>query len=237
MSGVGALALLASGELRLRGLIPWASNYTFLAEVVDGDRCALAVYKPREGETPLWDFPDGTLCLREVAAYEVSEALGWSLVPPTVLRGGPHGVGSVQLFIDAEPDQHYLTLGPPHAETFRKVAAFDVLVNNADRKSGHCLLERVSGRIWAVDHGVTFHAHPKLRTVIWDFAGERVPRGVLTDLRRFLAVLEAGERTERLRSLLAEEEIEALRRRTRALLEAGVYPDPGPRRHLPWPPV
>jgi hypothetical protein len=241
MAGVArdrALRLLETGEMKLLGLMPRASNYTFLAEVSDGDLRALAVYKPRDGETPLWDFPDGTLCLREVAAYVVGEALGWGLVPPTVLRDGPHGEGSVQLFIDHDPSEHYLTLAPRFGEVFRKVAAFDVILNNADRKSGHCLLESSSGRIFVVDHGVSFHPHPKLRTVIWDFAGEPVPEEITRDVGTLADALSAdGEATERLASLLAGEELEALAGRARALANGGRYPAPGPGRPYPWPAV
>jgi hypothetical protein len=236
-SGAEALALLSSGDLRVRALLPAASNDTYLAEAVDGDRGALAVYKPRDGEAPLWDFPYGTLCLREVAAYEVSEALGWGFVPPTVLRGGPRGVGSVQLFIDHDPDEHYFTLAPARADDFRRACAFDLLINNADRKAGHCLLESETGRVWLIDHGVSFHAQPKLRTVIWDFAGERIADAVLADLDRFAGLLEGGAFAERLGALLAAVEVEALRRRALRVVEAGAFPGPGSRRHYPWPPV
>jgi len=232
-----ALSLLAAGKMRVRGLMPEASNYTYLAEVADRDRCALVVYKPRDGESPLWDFPDGTLCRREVAAYEVSEMLGWELVPPTILRDGPHGPGAVQLFVEHDREEHYFTLMPAHDDTFRRVAAFDLLINNADRKAGHCLRERSSGRIQLVDHGVTFHVQPKLRTVIWDFAGERIPADVHADAKRFLASLEKGSTPERLRGLLTAAEIHALAKRTKTLLDAGVYPAPGSHRHYPWPPI
>lgn len=230
------LSTLAAGEVRIRGLMPEASNYTFLAEVVEGRRCVLAVYKPRSGETPLWDFPDGTLCQREVAAYLVSEALGWDLVPPTLLRDGPHGPGAVQRYVDHDSEEHYFTLMPSHADDFLRVAAFDLIINNTDRKSGHCMRERSTGRIQVVDHGVTFHQQPKLRTVIWDFAGEPIPAPILVDARRLLEVLD-GSLRDTLRPLLDESEIEAMRRRTDALIRAGIYPQPGPRRPYPWPPI
>lgn len=235
--GLSATELLTSGELVVRGRMPWASNETFLAEVREGGRAALVVYKPRDGEAPLWDFPDGTLCLREAAAYEVSEATGWSLVPPTVLRGGPLGAGSVQLFVDHDPEEHYLTLAPEHPDVFRRVAAFDVVVNNADRKSGHCLREAGTGRIWIVDHGVCFHADVKLRTVIWDLAGAPLTADVAAGLERLGAELDGGSLRARLAGLLSDDETQALGRRAGALLEAGVYPSPGPRRAVPWPPV
>lgn len=235
-----ALELLTHGELEIEGLLPWSSNYTFLATVRHGGRSALAVYKPRSGERPLWDFPHGTLCLREVATFVVSEALGWSLVPPTVLRDGPHGIGSVQRFIHADPEAHYFTLQdhPAYTETFRRIAVFDVVVNNADRKSGHCLLGR-DGRIWAVDHGITFHVMLKLRTVIWEFAGEPIPAPILKDLEALRQRLRDGSSlVQTLRRLLSAEEIDALRERVDGLLTQKTFPHPDPhRRHIPWPPV
>lgn len=229
------LALLRAGEIRPTHVVGWASNDTYVAEVRDGDAAVRAIYKPREGEAPLWDFPDGTLWRREVAAYEVSEALGWSLVPPTVAReDGPLGPGSLQLFVDVEPEEHYATLRETRAECFRRVAAFDVLVNNADRKSGHCLLERATGRIWCVDHGICFHREPKLRTVIWEFAGKPIPGDLLADVARFAAALRG---LDEVRALLAAREVAALGDRARAMLAAGHYPDPGEGRPFPWPPV
>src|SRR5918999_4925664 len=171
------LDLLARGDLRPLSLLPRASNFTFLAEVVDGDRTALAVYKPRAGETPLWDFPEGTLCNREVAAYLVARELGWPDVPATVLRDGPHGEGSVQLYLEADPAEHYFSLRDRFEDVFRAVAAFDLLVGNGDRKAGHCLLAP-DGRVWSVDHGLCFAADPWLRTVIWDFAGDPIPEAL-----------------------------------------------------------
>lgn len=229
--------LLRTGEIDVLGLMPNASNYTFAVTAGSAALRALAVYKPSEGETPLWDFPEGTLYARELAAYDVSVALGWDLVPPTVVRDGPHGIGSLQLFVDAEPDAHYLSLMPEHAGVFRRVAAFDVVINNADRKSGHCLLERETGRILVVDHGVCFHVQPKLRTVIWDFAGEQLPPDVVEGLRRLDDALD-GPLSEQLGALLAPEEVEAVRARTHALLDAGAFPDvPADRRPYPWPPI
>ncbi len=140
LTGPRVPAALVSGELELLGLLPNSSNYTFLARATAGDEQVLAVYKPRRGEMPLWDFPEGTLCQREVAAYVVARELGWPNVPPTVLREGPEGLGSTQLFVEFDPSQHYFTLEGTHADAFRRVALFDVVVNNADRKGGHCLL-------------------------------------------------------------------------------------------------
>src|SRR5712691_10814787 len=169
--------------------MPNASNYTFLSEVADPERTVLAVYKPRDGETPLWDFPEGTLCRREVAAYVLSRSLGWPSIPPTVLREGPHGPGSVQQFIRFDPTEHFFTLRETRLDDFRAVAAFDVVVNNADRKGGHCLLGE-DGTIWLIDHGVCFAVEPKLRTVIWDFAGDPLPESLCRDLGRLEQELE-----------------------------------------------
>ena len=176
------IALLERGDLEVLGLLPRASNFTFLARVRDGKEQTLAVYKPRSGEAPLWDFEEGTLAAREVAAFVVAEALGWPWVPPTVLRDGPHGPGSVQRFVAFDQDQHYLTMQNERPDEFRRIALFDLVANNADRKSGHCLLAE-DGRIFVVDHGVCFHEQPKLRTVIWDFVGEPIPEDLRTDLR------------------------------------------------------
>jgi hypothetical protein len=223
-------ALLRDGGIEMLGLLAGASNYTFAVGVNDGDLKTMAVYKPRAGEMPLWDFPDGTLYKREIAAYALSEALGWSLVPPTIERDGPEGVGSLQLYIEHDPSNHYMTLMPEQADVFRRVAAFDLVSNNADRKSGHCLLENETGRIWVVDHGVCFHTDPKLRTVIWDFAGEPIPAEVAQDLSAF--------EPEVLSPWLDAYEVESVRRRVAGLLDEGRFPDPPEdRRPYPWPPI
>jgi hypothetical protein len=229
-----ALDLLARGDLRPLSLLPRASNFTFLAEVVDGDRTALAVYKPREGETPLWDFPEGTLCNREVAAYLVARELGWPDVPATVLRDGPHGEGSVQLYVEADPAEHYFTLRDRFEDVFRAVAAFDLVVGNGDRKAGHCLLAP-DGRIWVVDHGLCFASDPWLRTVIWDFAGEPIPEALLADIERAGSVIRSGSLREELEVVLSQEEVDTLAERARGVAAAGRYPEPGPGRSHPWP--
>jgi uncharacterized repeat protein (TIGR03843 family) len=231
------LSLLGNGALEPVGLLPGASNDTFLSTISESGLETYAVYKPRDGEAPLWDFPEGSLYRREMAAYVVSEALGWEIVPPTVIRDGPMGVGMVQLFIDHEPAEHYLTLAPSHPEIFRRVAAFDLAVNNADRKSGHCLLQRGTGRIFVVDHGVTFHVDPKLRTVIWDHAGEPIPADILADLARLSTALTVGEVRTAMDELLAAEERDALDARIAMLMQHAVYPEPGPGRPYPWPPI
>jgi hypothetical protein len=231
-----ALRLLEHGELELLGLLPRSSNYTFLAKATDGAAEVLAVYKPRRGEAPLWDFPEGTLCQREVAAFVVADALGWPTVPPTVLREGPEGPGSVQRFVEFDPRQHFFTMQDERPDDFRRVALFDAVVNNADRKSGHCLLS-TEGLPFCIDHGVCFHEEPKLRTVIWDFAGEQIPRPLIDDLRGFGELLSAPALRSALGELLSEREVEAMDARLAALVAAACFPEPGPDRPYPWPPV
>ena len=166
------VAALGDAELEVVARMRYSSNATFLAEArVDGAEIT-AIYKPRRGERPLWDFPEGSLCDREVAAYEVSRALGWDIVPVTILRDGPYGEGAVQRFVDHDPAEHYFTLFDDHVDRFREFAAYDVLVNNTDRKGGHCLHDLANDVVVGIDHGLTFHAAWKLRTVIWEFAGE-----------------------------------------------------------------
>jgi hypothetical protein len=230
-------AALTEGELEILGLLPRSSNYTFLARATAGDDEALVVYKPRRGEAPLWDFPEGTLCQREVAAYVVARALGWPDVPPTVLRDGPEGEGSVQLFVEFDPKQHYFTMADVRPEDFRTVAAFDLIVNNADRKSGHCLCATEGGRVFVVDHGVTFSVEPKLRTVIWEFAGAPIPQELREASGRLAEELAAGRLRDELRALLADDEIEATARRAEAVAGAERYPYPAGERPYPWPPV
>ena len=229
---------LARGELEILGLLPRSSNYTFLVRATgeDGDQ-ALGVYKPQRGEMPLWDFPEGTLCRREVAAYVVARALGWPNVPPTILRDGPEGLGSVQTFVTFDPEEHYFTLQERFVEDFRAVAAFDLVVNNADRKGGHCLLGE-DGRIWLIDHGVCFSAEPKLRTVIWEYMDEPIPPSLLAGIERLgIALDEGGPERDELGALLNEEELLALRRRIAEIAGSPVFPGPGGDRPFPWPPV
>jgi hypothetical protein len=237
LDGVDAARIVGAGKLRILGLLPRSSNYTFLARVAGDGGELLVVYKPRAGETPLWDFPEGTLGLREVAAYRVARALGWPRVPLTLYRDGPEGPGSVQLFVEFDPAQHYFTLLERYAETFRRTALFDALVNNADRKGGHCLLA-ADGEVFAIDHGVCFSSVPKLRTVIWEFAGDAIAPESLRDLRRVEAALAEGGALRRdLEPLLRPEEIEATRRRARSLIASGRYPQPGEDRPFPWPAI
>lgn len=231
------LEVLSTGTVELHGLFPNASNYTFLVSISHNGVRGPAVYKPCRGQRPLWDFPAESLPLREVAAYLVSEALGWRLVPPTVYRDGPHGPGSVQLFVEADPEKHYFNFEESEKPALRPVALFDALVNNADRKAGHLLQDRL-GRLWLIDHGICFHEEPKLRTVIWDFAGEPIGDELLGDLQAFRDRME-GDRTLRadLGGLLTPGEIAALGRRADRLLKAGRFPTPGPGRPYPWPPL
>lgn len=212
--------------------MPWSSNATFLVEVALGDAQSLAVYKPGRGERPLWDFPPG-LFKRELGAWLLSEALGWSLVPPTIVRDdAPLGPGALQRFVEADFEQHYFTLvaAPAHHARLQRICVFDLVANNADRKSGHCLLGP-DGAIYAIDNGLCFHAEPKLRTVIWDFAGTPIPKALLTDLRRLVkAGLPRG-----LSELLTPPESTALLARARRVLDAGTFPaDTGGHRY-PWP--
>lgn len=231
-----AMQLLSQGHVELLGQILSSSNIIFLVRVDDGDLQALAVYKPRRGEIPLWDFPHGTLCLREVAAYIVSQTLGWPLIPPTTLHDGPHGIGALQLYIDADPEANYFTFRENRLTDLLPVALFDILTNNADRKGGHLLLDR-SCRIWAIDHALTFHPEPKLRTVIWDFAGEPIPEEYLANLRQLQQHLDRESTLyQALTQLLSEDELVALRVRLAELLESTVLPHPDPAsRQVPWP--
>lgn len=273
LSSGEALALLDEGTVDVKGRLVSASNATLYAVVSSGGVTAACVYKPVAGERPLWDFPHGTLAAREVAAYRVSVAGGFDVVPPTVLRDGPFGPGSIQLWVEGpdggapvspeDPDGAGLvdvvpadqvpagwltvldafgTSGEPvalvHAPDPRlaTVATFDVLVNNADRKAGH-LLVAPGDRVVGVDHGLTFHTEPKLRTVLWGFAGEPVAAGDVQRVHRLAAALDDDLDAPGLRDLLSASELNRLRSRTRGLLRDAVLPLPDTDRHvIPWPP-
>ncbi|MEU7136217.1 SCO1664 family protein [Streptomyces sp. NPDC046261] len=260
--------LLAKGELTVRGRVREASNAVLYCTVEYEGVSAACVYKPVAGERPLWDFPDGTLAQREVAAYELSEAMGWGLVPPTVLREGPYGPGMCQLWIEASADEEtgeaLLALvegeepGPGwkavgfaevgedrtallvHAddERLRRLAVLDAVINNGDRKGGH-LLPAADGRLYAIDHGVTFNAEDKLRTLLWGWAGEPLPEEALAALRRLSDDLAEGRPlAARLAELITPAEIEALRGRVAGLLRTGRHREPsGQWPAIPWPPV
>jgi hypothetical protein len=232
--------LLRLPVIELKGLFRRSSNYTFLVALyVEGrdDDTTLAVYKPAQGESPLWDFPTGSLYRREVAAYLLAKHLGWPRIPPTVVREqAPHGIGALQLYVEAEPGRHYVVSDQPE-QTWLEVAVFDVLTNNADRKSGHCLTD-AEGRVWVIDHGLTFHAEPKLRTVIWDFAGRRLPACLRPDLERAALSLGGGELEACLAGLISRREVAVLRRRVAAVLSPGWHlPHPTSAWSVPWPPV
>jgi len=226
---------MAGGEIEVKGRIPWSSNATYLVSVCGGDGTvaeAPAIYKPSRGERPLWDFPRG-LWKREVAAYELDVWLGWGIVPPTVARpDAPLGPGSLQYCIDARYEEHYFTLleGAEHDRDLRRIAAFDIVVNNADRKAGHCLLDG-EGRVWAIDNGLSFHCEPKLRTVIWDFAGEPIDSGLLASL----APLSRGQVPAPVAELLTKSEVEALVARAARARRSGKYPKPATDFPYPWP--
>ncbi len=224
-------ALLEHGEIEVLGRMPWSSNATYLCDVRCGEETTRAIYKPRRGERPLWDFPSG-LDHREVAAYELSCALGWDLVPLTIRRDGPLGLGSVQVFVDADFEQHYFTLYEDEAnhDALRRLCAFDLIGNNTDRKSGHVLLG-LDGRIRGIDHGLMFHSEFKLRTVIWEFGGEPIP----DDIRLTADALAGDELPDPLGELLEPIERDAVRTRARALAEAGCFPIDETGRRYPWP--
>ncbi|GAA2456217.1 SCO1664 family protein [Streptomyces lavendulocolor] len=264
LTAVELLDLLAKGELTVRGQVREASNAVLFCSVAYEGQEADCVYKPVAGERPLWDFPDGTLAQREVAAYEVSEATGWGLVPPTVLRDGPYGQGMVQLWVEGDPSASLLALvdgddpgegwkavGPAqidedrtallvHADDvrLRRLAVLDAVINNGDRKGGH-LLPAPDGRLYAIDHGVTFHVDDKLRTLLWGWAGEPLPGEALEVLARLDASLAPGAPlAARLAELVTPAEVAAVRIRVAALRSAGRHPEPsGQWPAIPWPPV
>lgn len=230
--------LIEGAEIEGGELVPQGSNYTFAVQLRNGGLRFLGIYKPADGERPLWDFPYGTLHHRERCSFLISQALGWQLVPPTVVRAGPHGEGSVQLYIAHDPASNYFSLLEEGRPELFLLAVFDLIVNNTDRKGGHCLKGQ-DGRVWGIDHGLTFHAEPKLRTVIWDFSGHELPENILEDLRGLDKKLDDGENpvTREIISRLDAEEFEMLRRRVRAFLDNPRLPHPEEYRSFPWPPV
>ncbi len=238
-TNIDPVDVLKRGEITIQGEFLWGSNYTFLAEVAYGDQKVAAVYKPSKGERPLWDFPVSSLAKREVAAYQVSEALGWRIVPPTFYRkGGPLGAGSIQLYIEHDPEYHYFNFTEEDRQRLRPTVLFDLIINNADRKGSHVILDDRQ-HIWLIDHGICFHEEDKLRTVIWDFAGEAIPAKLMEDVRRMVGTLNpSGGLAAALKPYLKGSEIKALAARAERLLAAGRFPAPsGGRRVYPWPPV
>ena len=236
LSEEDALPLLQSGDIIGGHRIPWGSNYTFLVWIDAGPKQYLrAVYKPREGERPLYDFPQGSLHKREYATFVLSRALGWPDVPLTLVRDGPYGVGSMQLYIDCDPEITYFDLIEEKPRELERFALFDLLVNNADRKAGHCLLAR-DGRVWSIDHGLTFHPVFKLRTVMMEFWGRPIPHHLQAELEALLARLESADGlTDRLAEALAPEEVRALMQRIQIVLKNPVLPKLDPYRDVPWP--
>ena len=242
--------LFQTGDIEIEGRMPYSSNATLLVTVTDPDgadrpppsyprshrrshpRTHRAIYKPGRGERPLWDFPPD-LYKREVAMYRLAAALRWEVIPPTTIAEGPLGEGSVQAFVDADFSEHYFTLHEEGVGTddLRRLCALDLIANNTDRKSGHCLLGR-DGRIYGIDHGLSFHAQWKLRTVMWDYIDEPVPDDMLADIERFVAEGPPAD----LICLLDSFEMDAVMTRARALAEAGVFPDDETGGHRwPWP--
>ena len=216
----------------LIGRFAAASNLTLLARA----QGALVVYKPTAGVRPLWDFPAPTLAAREVLTYRVAEAMGLGVVPETRWGDGPLGPGAVQRFVDQDPGFDPLDLVARTDEALWPVAVLDVVVNNADRKVGHLLAEAGTGRLWAIDHGLTFHPEAKLRTVLWGFAARAVPPALVEALQRLEAALDEGLHAEAAASL-GRPEAAALRRRVRSLLRRPIHPRPPRDRHpVPWPP-
>lgn len=232
------LSLLREGTVEVLGRMPWGSNATLLAQICGGDggdgEIIRAVYKPRRGERPLWDFPEG-LDRREVASYLLSDALGWGIVPPTVLREDlPFGVGSLQLFVPFHTEEHYFSLyeDPAHHDALRTICCFDLLTNQTDRKSGHCLLGLADGRIWAVDNALSFHAEPKLRTVIWEFGGEAIPDQLRADVRKFV---DSGLPPDLAELLAPDEQLALMDRAERVADDRSRFPIEGTGRSYPWP--
>ncbi len=226
------------GEIAGGRRLAWGSNHTFLVLIEDGRGGSVrAVYKPRDGERPLYDFPRGTLYKREYAAFVVSRAMGWPRVPVTVMRDGPLGPGSMQLFVESDPSVTYFDLAGERVEELFELAVFDLLVNNADRKAGHCLLGS-DGEIWSIDHGLTFHREPKIRTVMLDLWGRPFPESLVPGLEALAPELEAGGGlAESLSAALPQDEIDALAGRLRAMLADPALPRLDPYRNVPWPPV
>src|SRR5262245_780576 len=229
--GTNAIEVLCAGEIEILGRMPWSSNSTFLVTVHHQEIEARAIYKPGRGERPLWDFPSG-LYKREVAAYELSEAMGLNIVPATVLREGPLGEGSVQWFVEADFKEHYFSLHearPELHDQFRAFAVFDIVANNTDRKSGHCLIDR-HDKVWGIDNGLCFASDFRLRTVIWEFGGEDIPEHLLRPLRPLVDSVPPA-----VACLLDTDEVDAVRSRAASLLDRGMLPVDRSGRRYPWP--
>ena len=223
--------LLKQGEMELVSRMPYSSNATFLVNISGSDSQCQGIYKPLKGERPLWDFEPG-LHKREVAAYELSEAMGLDIVPPTVLRDGQFGEGSVQFFVDAVLDEHYFTIyenRPELHDRLRAMCALDIVANNTDRKAGHCLLD-TQQRVWAIDHGVCFAADFKLRTVIWEFGGEELPQPLREVIEPLIETVPLN-----ISALLTSDEVFALQERAKWICEGGSFPIDRSGSRYPWP--
>ncbi|MEP7291754.1 MAG: SCO1664 family protein [Chloroflexota bacterium] len=239
ISSERVLEVLENGEIDTEyGMLRWSSNYAFLIDLVLDDVKLTAVYKPQRGERPLWDFPDGTLCYRETAAFLTSRELGWEIVPPTVLRVGSRGLGSIQFYVDHDPEINYFTFDENFAPQLMRISLFDTMINNADRKGGHCLLDS-EGHLWGIDHGIAFNSVHKLRTVIWDYAGQPIPDDLMAAVACLYDALDNPETpyNQAMRKLLSAQEMRAFQSRLRHALKQKHFPVPGPGPNYPWPPV
>jgi hypothetical protein len=236
LSAAATHDILCHGRVLSYELIPWGSNYTFLAALSRGDKPeALGVYKPRRGEAPLWDFPDGTLYRRERAAYLTAQALGWDFIPLTLIRDGPEGIGSMQLFVETEGSPHRPQLTEEHRDQLACIALYDLITNNADRKAGHCLVG-TGGKIWGIDHGLTFHTDPKLRSALWEFYQEPIPPELLAALRGLLdSAQRRGALKAELEDLLTRGEVHGFFARAERVVEAGSYGSVNAYRRRSWP--
>jgi len=221
------------GDYEIKGQFTFGSNYTFLVTVHHERKEYPAVYKPLRGEQPLWDFPENTLAGREVAAYLVSEHLGFHIVPFTTLRDdGPYGAGSLQQYIDYDPEYHYFSFNGADRQLLKPVVLFDLLCNNADRKGSHVFFEKDTHHLYAIDHGICFHEENKLRTVLWDFSGQKIPQDLLASLAGIKTIVPSLE------PYLNPSELSALCARAEAIIKKGVFPrQPRDRRAMPWPPL
>ena len=226
-----ALIVLQSSQIEIIGRMAWSSNSTYLVNVLNGETDLQGIYKPSNGERPLWDFPSG-LYRREIASFLVAQLIGWDIVPPTVKTDDPFGVGSLQLFIPCDFEEHYFHIleDPRNHEALQRICLFDFVANSTDRKGGHCLREN-NGKIWGIDNGLTFHVDFKLRTVIWDWAGLEIPELLTADLEKFVAC-EVGDD---LLEFLSIQELEAMFSRAKLLLKSGCFPEDPTGTRFPWP--
>jgi len=231
-----ATHILSNGEFIGGHTMPWGSNYTFMIWLsVEKGKCIRAIYKPRSGERPLHDFPSGTLYKRERATYVLSKQLGWPNIPLTIIRDGPYGIGSVQLYLDCDPRVTYFEMRDTLKEELAPIAAFDLLSNNADRKAGHCLIDN-QGTIWSIDHGLTFHPVFKLRTVMLEYCGTEIKPGFVKNLENLELILSnKNEFSEEMTNLTSELELEALINRLKAIVKDPIIPMLDPNKNVPWP--